>query len=222
MLMAIPAALALMGRLPFVSAGLLMLTWVEPGGAAPLLALMALVARRRHRHQEEPSLVAFHRSLAAELRAGLSLRMALVVACRAVPGAEMVAIARLAAAGRPLEEVAGALRAADRRLRATAGAVRVAAATGGSTVRIFDALTAEAADEEALGREQRSLTVQARLSVAIVGGFPLLTLAWQVISGELARVVAMGPAGMVMVVLGSTLLLAGLGSVILLMRRPQP
>jgi Flp pilus assembly protein TadB len=132
----------------------------------------------------------------------------------------LMGIARLAESGRPLEEIAAKLNQ-DSRLSPAATAINVAAMTGGSVALVFDALTAEAVDEEALRLEQRALTVQARLSVAIVGGFPLFVLAAQLLSGELNRSIARGAAGVALVTIGVSLLTTGLLVVFWLIRRAR-
>ena len=75
-----------------------------------------------------------------------------------------------------------------------ATAVRVAAMTGGSAVPVFESLAADAADEAALARERRELTVQARLSIAVVAGFPIAVLGYQVASGQAMELVRQGPS----------------------------
>ncbi|HUO45268.1 MAG TPA: type II secretion system F family protein [Acidimicrobiia bacterium] len=206
------------GAFPLVPGMLLVLGWSHPHLALPLILVGSGLARGSARAGGEAELVTFHRVIASELRAGLSLRLALAAACSSVPGLDLGLAGRLAVAGRPLEEVARAL-STNEELRPAAVALRVAGSTGGSVVGVFDALTAEAVDEEDLRREQRSLTVQARLSITIVGGFPLLILAFQVGSGEMGRLLELGVAGAVMVAMGVLLLLAGLVCVLFLLRR---
>jgi Flp pilus assembly protein TadB len=220
MLTALLLTAALLGRLPLVEAALLAATWEVPLVAAPALGSLVVIARAQS-HQGETPMVALHRTLATELRAGQSLRMALVAACETVVGLNLGRVVRLATAGRPLEEVASVLREVDPRLRPTAAALRVAAMTGGSAAAVFDALTAEAVDEEALKREQRSLSGPAILSVAIVGGFPALMVGWHVASGELSRILGWGPVGRVMVMVGVGLLASGLLWVLHLLHRAR-
>ncbi|HUO45801.1 MAG TPA: type II secretion system F family protein [Acidimicrobiia bacterium] len=208
------------GAIPLGPGLLLALSWSQPHLALPLILAGSALARKSASAGSESELVSFHRVIASELRAGLSLRLALAAACSSVPRLNLGIASRLAAAGRPLEEVARVL-STNEELRPAAVALRVAAATGGLVAGVFDALTAEAVDEEDLRREQRSLTVQARLSVAIVGGFPLLILAVQVGSGELGRLLELGVVGMVMVAVGVLLLLSGLVLVLLLLGRAR-
>jgi Flp pilus assembly protein TadB len=208
------------GHLPVLPGLALATAWGHPLLIGPALAAAGWLARRGTGGSGEPPEVTFHRVLASELRAGLSPRQALAAACGAAPGLELEGVQRLAEAGRPLEEAAQRL-AGQRRLRPAAAALAVAARTGGSVAAMFDALTAEAVDEERLRLERRSLTVQARLSVAIVGGFPLLFLIGQIATGSLKKVLALGAVGAVIVGVGVGLLVAGLTTVGWLLRKAR-
>lgn len=221
MLTSLLLGLTIGGALPLGRGLLLALVWQHPWVAC-FLVLGGLVGAFRQRHRLHPggSVAAFHRTVAAELRAGRSLRLALAGACRSVPELNLVGVARLAEAGRPLDEVAASL-ALDQRILPAATALRVAGITGGSVAVVFDALTAEAVDDESLRLERRALTVQARLSVAIVGGFPIVFVAGQLLSGGLSRLLAQGPAGIVLVTIGVTLLSTGLAAVAWLLRRAR-
>jgi Flp pilus assembly protein TadB len=207
--------------LPFTRGLLLAVVWEAPMVSGVVLAGGCAWAHRQQRRLRTGGAVAaFHRTVAAELRAGRSLRLAVAGASRHVVDLNLVGIARLAESGRPLEEIAAKLNQ-DPRLSPAATAINVAAMTGGSVALVFDALTAEAVDEEALRMEQRALTVQARLSVAIVGGFPLFVLAGQLLSGELSKSIARGPAGVAIVTTGVSLLTSGLLMVFWLIRRAR-
>ena len=119
------------------------------------------------------------RTAAAELRAGMSLRSALAAASRSYPALELEHPSRLAAAGRPMTEV-GAAMASVRGMEAAAVVLEVTSFTGGSVAPVLEALAVEAADEAGLAAERRSLTVAARWSIGLVGGFPLLILVVQI------------------------------------------
>ncbi|MGQ0848733.1 MAG: type II secretion system F family protein [Actinomycetota bacterium] len=222
MLIGLVLAVAVAGWVPPLPALLTALVWTEPLAALPVVlfgAAKAWSGRRRSARSE--LMAAWLRSIAGELRAGRSLRMALVGASRSVPELALDGVARLAEAGRPLEEVAQAMAALPG--MGSAAAILVAAGrTGGSVVPVLDVLAGEATDESVLDRELRSSTVQARLSVAIVGGFPLAVLATQLAGGELGRLLARGPVGVGIVLVGTGLLLSGLGAVAFLLRRAAP
>jgi Flp pilus assembly protein TadB len=221
MLTALLLSLALGGVIPLTRGLVLAAIWEIPMTSGLALTTACVWAYRQRRHlRTGGAIAAFHRSVAAELRAGRSLRLAVAGASRASVDLNLVGVARLAESGRPLEEIAAKLKQ-DARLSPAATAIQVAAMTGGSVAVVFDALTAEAVDEEALRMEQRALTVQARLSVAMVGGFPLFVLAAQLISGELSKSMARGPAGVAIVTIGLSLLSSGLLVVVWLIRRAR-
>ena len=221
MLTLLLVALSAGGVVPLSRGLALAAIWEQPFTSGLILIGGCIWAWRQHRRlRPGGSAAAFHRTVAAELRAGRSLRLAVAGACRHVADLNLVGVARLAESGRPLEEVASKL-AHDSRLSSAATALRVASMTGGSVAVVFDALTAEAIDEETLRMEQRALTVQARLSVAIVGGFPLCVLALQLLSGDLKRLIARGPAGVALVTIGVSLLTSGLMAVAWLIRRAR-
>jgi Flp pilus assembly protein TadB len=221
MLTPLLVALAIGGVLPLSRGLLLAAIWEAPVISGLILTGGYLWAYRQQRRLRTGGAVAaFHRTVAAELRSGRSLRLAVAGASRQVVDLNLIGIARLAESGRPLEEIAEKLDQ-DSRLSPAATALRVAAMTGGSVALVFDALTVEAVDEEALRMEQRALTVQARLSVGIVGGFPLLVLAGQFLSGELNRSIARGPAGVAIVTIGVSLLTSGLFVVFWLIRKAR-
>ena len=102
-----------------------------------------------------------------------------------------------------------------------ATALRVAALTGGSAVPVFESLAVDAADEAALVRERRELTVQARLSIAVVAGFPIAVLGYQISSGQAMDLVRQGSVGVGLLIVGVGLLGLGLGAVAILMRRAR-
>ena len=106
-------------------------------------------------------------------------------------------------------------------LRPAAAVLKVASLTGGSIVAVVEALAVEAADDHVLAQETRSLTVAARWSIGLVGGFPLVVLTVQVMRGEVAAMLSEGPVSQVLVGLGVLLLTLGMGSVLVLMRRAR-
>jgi tight adherence protein B len=93
----------------------------------------------------------------------------------------------------------------------TASAVRTAGATGGRAADVFDALALLAAEEVALVRERRAATAQARLSAWIVGGIPVVYLLYAALAGNLAVLQSTGSVGHALLLVGSLLLVAGVG-----------
>lgn len=221
MLAALIGALGVLGPVPLAVGLTVSLIWLDPILATPVVMVAVLRARSNRNRQTRHDLVAgFLRTVAAELRAGRSLRAAISGAVESVDALGLAAVGRLARAGRPLAEVASAL-SAHEGLGLAATAVRVAARTGGSIVDVFEMLINEAVEDADLERERRTLTVQARLSIGLVGGFPLLVLVVQVLSGETGRLLARGPVGMGILAAGSALLLAGLIAVGVMLRRAR-
>lgn len=84
---------------------------------------------------------------------------------------------------------------------------------------MLEALAAEASDEAGLIAERRSLTVAARWSIALVGGFPLLVLVAQIARGEVARMLRGGVISAAVVIVGIGLLVSGMTIAAILMRR---
>lgn len=207
--------------LPAVEGIALAIVASQPVLAVPAFGLAIVSSRRLADRASHPELVAsLLRSVASELRAGRSLRMALVDSAGSDARLGLERVVRVAAGGRPMEQVAAE---ADR-CRGMAGmatALRVASMTGGSAAPVFEALAADAEDEAALDRERRELTVQAHLSIAVVAGFPLAVLTYQVASGQAAGLVRLGPVGVGLLAAGVTLLGLGLSAVAVLMRRAR-
>ena len=221
MLSTLLLAAGLTRTVPILSAATVALLWSEPLLATPVI--IAGIAKARHgrdRCSRHDLVAGWLRTLAGELRAGRSLRVAVTGAVSAVPELELHRISRLAATGRPMDEAASVL-ANHEGLEPAAAALRVAARTGGSVAAVFDALTGDAVDEATAEREQRTLTVQARLSVTIVAGFPLVVLAFQVFSGGVGRLLEAGRIGVAIVLLGTGLLAVGLLAVWVLLRRAR-
>jgi len=210
-----------LGYLPRVEGTAIAVIYTQPLLAFPAVAVAVVRSRRAADRTSAPEQVAvFLRSVAAELRAGRSLRVALVDSARLDPRLGLDQIVRVAAAGRPMEQVADEM-ATHRGMSGIATALRVAAMTGGSAVPVFESLAVDATDEAALARERRELTVQARLSIAVVAGFPVAVLGYQVTSGQAMELVRQGSAGVALLVVGVGLLSLGLAVVAILMRRAR-
>jgi tight adherence protein B len=103
--------------------------------------------------------------------------------------------------------------------RLFAAALAVAARAGGRAATVFDRLALRATDEAAIARERATATAQVRLSAWIVGGLPLVAIAFAAASGRLEALVASGPFGVVALVVGLTLVGSGLAVVVLVVRR---
>ena len=180
----------------------------------PALALAAVLAwlglTGAHRRSDPDAEAAYLQAVAGEMRAGASLRHALGSASDRAFGLGLDRALRLAAAGQPLEGVAGALERTMPRLgMLTASAVRTAGITGGRAADVFDALALLATEEVGLARERRAATAQARFSAWIVGGIPVAYLLYAAVSGKLSALGSAGSVGQVLLAAGSVLLIAG-------------
>lgn len=221
MLTALVLAAVCVGSLPVVGGVAVAIIHTNPLLAVPALGIAVLKSYHGTDRSSHPSIVAsFLRSVASELRSGRSLRAAVVDCGRLDSKLGLSRVVRVAAAGRPMSEVADEM-SACLGMKPVATALRVAATTGGSAVPVFESLATDAADEASLDRERRELTVQARLSIAIVGGFPVAVLAYQIISGQAIELIRSGPAGVGILAVGGGLLALGLTVVGMLMRNAR-
>lgn len=143
--------------------------------------------RRRPRVDEQRYLAAVH----GELRAGASLRQALADAALGQDCPPLPATRRLALAGAPIERLAESLRRLPGNGRRIGAAIEVAGLSGGRSADVFLGLANRAAAQADLERQQKILTTQARVSALVVGGLPLLWLAF----GGVGRLQALVQAG---------------------------
>lgn len=180
------------------------------------------IAWRRSERPGPGDEVALLNGLAAELRAGTSLRMALVAGAERAPQLDLGRAVRAAAAGRPMSDVAAELTGAlPSTGRFVAAAFRLTASSGGRAASVFEELALRAAEAGELSRERRALTAQARLSAFVVGGAPVAMVIVLLITGGAQALVAAGPVGHVMAAIGVGLELAGLAVVALVLRNAE-
>ena len=106
------------------------LIYFQPLAALPLLAVAVVKSRKLADRTPHPEVAAaLLRSVASELRAGRSLRVALVDCARLDRRLGLARVVRVAAAGKPMEQVADEV-AACPGMSGLATALRVAAMTG--------------------------------------------------------------------------------------------
>src|SRR4029077_16194433 len=97
-----------------------------------------------------------------------------------------------------------------------AGALAMCATVGGSAADALEGLASSLRDRGAVAAEARAVSAQARFSAIVVGGAPLLYLAWSAVSDANALHAPTGaPVGRVCIAVGVGLELVG----ILWMRR---
>lgn len=213
-------AAALLFGVPWPVAGAVALVMAQPIVGGSILALAAMVATRQAKADGGPGAEAVYlAAVAAELRGGASLRLALGTAAGAAPHLALGAVARSALAGASMGVVAAELR---RRLPVTAPlvvpTVELAAESGGLAAAMFDRLALRAIDEANARRELRTASAQARLSAWVVGGLPVIALGFGAVTGRLDSLIAAGTIGLVIVVVGAGLLAMGLVVVAVLSR----
>lgn len=204
-------AAGLIGGIPPLVLGIIALAWSAPLPALVLLTGAAVIGARG-RSAEPSSEAARIVALASELRGGATLRSAL--------GTLSTPLARLALAGRPVEELVAAIEEALPRHGQMVGAVALLAdRLGGSVAVMFEELAVAALEVDELAREVRVATAPAYVQGAIVGGIPVLALVRLVASGGLGALAASGPAGSAVAVAGVGLISLGVVTVAVLVRR---
>jgi len=192
----------------------------------PILGLIALGAAAAFGRGNDPKAGAeqlFLLAVAAELRAGASLRAALHAAALRAPGLDTFMLRRRLVSGQPLEGVGDLLvEVMPRHGALTAAAVGVAAGTGGQIAGTFERLALLAAEEDELGREERSATAAPRVSALLVGGLPLAWLAWLATTGRFSA--QFSGSGLTAWMAGAGLALLAVGFLVIwsLLRRVEP
>lgn len=164
--------------------------------------------------------VAYLQAVSAELRAGRSLRQALVDAGTRAPDLDLARMARLCRSGRPMLEVA---EAASEALPGTghlaAAAVRIGAESGGRVSAAFATLAGIQTDRIELRREVTAAGAAARASVAVLTVLPVGGLLAAAATGMLSDLMSMGSVGPVLVGLGAVLLIGGASVTLILGRK---
>jgi Flp pilus assembly protein TadB len=176
--------------------------------------------RRKHPSRNEPiDEAAFCSGVAAELRAGASLRHALAAAAERDPAQRLAAPVRAALAGAPAGEVAARLQEAlPINGRHAALAFRLASSTGAGAAAVFTRLAAGANAAAESRRERNALTAQARLSAMVVGGAPIGTVAVLLATGRLDTLGSSGGIGVAVGAIGLGLVGLGLAIVWVMLR----
>jgi tight adherence protein B len=166
--------------------------------------------------------VALLNGLAAELRAGASLRAALVAGAERAPQLDLGRAVRAAGAGQPMSEVAAELSGVlPINGRLVAAAFRLTAASGGRAAAVFEELALRAAEAGELSRERRALTAQARLSAFVVSALPVAMVGVLLITGKAQALLAAGPVGHAIAAVGVGLELVGLAVVATVLRNAE-
>jgi Flp pilus assembly protein TadB len=213
MLTTLALGLAILAGAHPLAVGVVALALVRPGWFLTAAVGWGLVRHWRARRRGPSPLgaeAAFLQGMAAELRAGASLRAALESAATRVPELTLARAVRLARAGRPAAEVADALAEALPENGPVAGlAFRTAASTGAEAAAVLSGLALRAVEEDELARERRALTAQARFSAWLVGGAALAVPIVLLATGRAELLVESGRAGLFLLALGLGLELLG-------------
>lgn len=162
----------------------------------------------RRRQPEAIDEVRFLSAIAADLRAGASVRSAIAAAASGESDPMLQTVRRLALAGAPFSEVAGSLGNLPVNGRRVSAALRVVEEVGGRSAGVFAGLADRALAEADLARERRVLTTQVRMSAAVVGGLPLVSLLVGGV-GRIGTLAASGPGGMVVATVGVLMQVTG-------------
>ena len=147
-----------------------------------------IARRQRAGHVDE---AAFLASIAANLRAGQSMRAALHEAAELEEDGSLRLVGKLALAGAPLAEMGPLLERLPVNGSRVSAAMQVVEISGGRSAAVFGGLADRAGEESNRRRERRVLTAQARLSAAIVAGLPFVG----VLLGGFSRIATLAAAG---------------------------
>jgi Flp pilus assembly protein TadB len=181
---------------------------------------IALHRRFRDRRSRPGGETTFFNAMAAELRAGASLRVALGAAAARAPDLGLATVGRRAAAGQPAPAVAAELaHALPRNGRLAGAAFSLAAETGARAADVFETLAQRSANVDELDRERSTLTAQARMSALVVGGAPVALLVALIATGRAEALLEAGPVGWGIALVGGGLEFAGLAVVGFMLRR---
>jgi len=184
--------------------------------AAPLLVVgLAALSFLTSRRSGPPRTALFCDGVAAELRAGASLRGAIDGALRAAgrPGISREAVS----ADDIAAEIASELEDVGEDLALT---VESAARAGGASADLFDEISSVALAQSEIAHEVRIASAPARATAVVFLVAPFVYVAVKARSEPLAELLA-SPAQRLMTVVGAGLFLLGLGLAALTLRRAR-
>ena len=217
MTIAVVLAIALVAGAPILGVVAVASATVAPVPFALSLGVLALRGRSR-RALVDPR-VALLSAMAADLRAGRSLRDAIVSAVGTDAETRLGTAGRRARLGAPIEEVAAILTdgfGAHGPLVGTG--LRLVARTGAAGADVLDQAALLLGDDLEVQREVRAGSAPAKVSATVVSLAPVTLVGWQLADGTLARAVSV-PGGGFVVGLGAALLASGVAAVATMARR---
>ena len=224
MLTAVLLAAGLALGMPPAVVALAGLASIEPRLVLIGAAVWGVIAafHRRKRRVTPDDEATYFRALSAELRAGASLRGAIGEALHRVPALSLGPAARYAEAGMPMSEIADAVEARfPENGRMAAAAFRLSDWSGARAAATFEGLAERAAASADLVRERKAATAQARLSALVIGVAPAVLATMLFAAGRGSGFIAHGTIGVLVLVTGLALELAGLIVVAIIMRRAE-
>lgn len=181
------------------------------------VAVLVLVVFTVHRRAGGDRAARFLEGVAAELRAGSSLRQALAASARAVGEEGLAAACMEGGYGEVGAVAAAAFPGIGREIEVTiAGAAR----SGGAAADLFDELASVALAHEEIRREVVVASAPGRVAAGIFVGAPALYLGQRWAAGDLAVLFASGPRRIAGIA-GMSLFLAGLAGVLVVMWRAR-
>jgi hypothetical protein len=191
----------------------LLATVVAPVPSAVVMLVLAVHQVRRSRPVDRRSAgVLLLVRLAAQLRSGSTLRMAIGEVASGDPDLESAA--RLAEAGRPISHVVDAMAPGlGRFARLTGASIRMAATSGGALAPVVEQLVVQAMALDDLARERRSAMAPGLLQAVVVGGVPVVVLASMLGSGRFIDLLASGPFHAAAALVGAGLTVSGVAVV---------
>ncbi len=209
-------ALGLLSGAPLRVLGLVALAYSKPALLGILLVAGAGIGMLQVKGTDNETTILT--AIAAELRAGQSLRGALMsVASDA--GGKFVLLERLVRVGLPLQLSAGELEAQlPSQGRLAGAAVRLVGLVGGQAATVFEGLAVLAQDDQELRREAVTSSAAIRFSAWIIGGIPVVMVVWQLASGRMAATLQL-PFGLPIVGVGLLLVALGASVVAVMTRR---
>lgn len=189
--------------------------WLFPIPAALFVVVLMIRGLRRDDSQPMGAEAAAMLDVVASLQSGNPLRTALATLSPAVD--------RQVAAGAPTDQLADSVAGSLDELGVeTAAAVRLLDRAGGPAVGVFAQLAAQAAEGVRIRREVRAAVAAPVLQGIVVGGAPLLTLLYLVVSGQLGRTFALSSAHAISVSAGAVMTVAGAAWVGWIVRKAVP
>ncbi len=216
MIGAMVAGLAIASGVPLPVVGSFVLAGLAPWPAFGAICVLAWRWSRLRFSDTSQGILTLV-SIASELNAGQSLRMAVAASAS---NEHMPAARRLALSGAPIADVARAVAVETSPDPSLVEAVfQVAGVTGATSAAVFEELASQALSLDDLRREQQAAAAPVILQGVIVGGVPLLVLLSMFVSGSLGRTLESGGLSAMLVAAGAAFVAGGIAVVGVVIKR---